>query len=47
LLVVTFGESKRQADLAKHGIDLAERSEAFDAPTLTQEDAREAQVSNA
>lgn len=40
--MVTFDESKRQANLAKHGIDLAECSEAFDAPMLTQEDAREA-----
>ncbi|MBI4755996.1 MAG: BrnT family toxin [Betaproteobacteria bacterium] len=40
--MVTYDETKRQANPAKHGIDLAECSGVFDAPMLTEEDAREA-----
>lgn len=39
--MVTFDESKRQANLAKHGIDLAKCAGVFNAPMLTEEDARE------
>ncbi len=39
--VVTCDESKRQANLAKHGIDLAKCAGVFDGPMLTEEDARE------
>lgn len=35
-------ETKRQTNLTKHGIDLAEAGAVFDAPMLTDEDAREA-----
>jgi len=38
--MVTYDAAKRQANLAKHGIDLAECGSVFDAPMLTEEDAR-------
>jgi uncharacterized DUF497 family protein len=40
--MVTFDAIKRQENLAKHGIDLAECAAAFDAPMLTEEDSRDA-----
>jgi uncharacterized DUF497 family protein len=40
--VVTYDETKRQANLAKHGINLADCAGVFDAPMLTAEDARDA-----
>jgi uncharacterized DUF497 family protein len=40
--MVTFDETKRQANLAKHGIDFAQCDGVFEAPMLTEEDAREA-----
>lgn len=40
--MVTYDEAKRQSNLAKHGIDLAEVGAVFDAPLLTDEDARSA-----
>lgn len=42
LIMVTYDETKRQTNLTKHGIDLAEVGAVFDAPMLTDEDAREA-----
>ncbi|MFZ4537153.1 BrnT family toxin [Propionivibrio sp.] len=38
--MVTFDESKRQANITKHGIDLADVETAFDYPLLTTEDDR-------
>jgi len=40
--MITYDETKRAANLAKHGIDLAECGSVFDAPMLTEEDTREA-----
>lgn len=40
--MVTYDETKRQANLAKHGIDLAGCGEAFDRPMVTAEDSSEA-----
>jgi uncharacterized protein (DUF4415 family) len=40
--MVTFDETKRQANIAKHGIDLAALSGFFDGDLLTREDVREA-----
>jgi uncharacterized DUF497 family protein len=40
--MVTYDETKRQTNLTKHGIDLAECAGVFDAPMLTDEDTREA-----
>lgn len=40
--MVTFDEAKRQTNLQKHGVDLADCEAAFDAPMLTEEDARDA-----
>ena len=40
--MVTYDEAKRATNLAKHGIDLGECATVFDAPMLTEEDAREA-----
>jgi uncharacterized DUF497 family protein len=40
--VITFDESKRMINLAKHGIDLADCERVFDFPMLTIEDDREA-----
>jgi uncharacterized DUF497 family protein len=38
--MVTYDEAKRQANIKKHGIDLAETSAVFDFPILTWEDDR-------
>ena len=38
--MVTFDEAKRQANIAKHGIDLAEVGSAFDSRLVTTEDDR-------
>ena len=40
--MITFDQSKRQGNLAKHGIDLAALSGFFDGDLLTREDARDA-----
>jgi hypothetical protein len=40
--MVTYDEAKRQANLAKHGINLNDCGSVFDAPMLTVEDASEA-----
>jgi len=40
--MVTYDETKRAVNLAKHGIDLSECASVFDAPMLTDEDTREA-----
>ncbi len=40
-VVITFDPAKRQANIDKHGIDLADCETVFDAPMLTKEDARE------
>ncbi len=40
--MITYDEPKRQTNLVKHGIDLADCEPAFDAPLLTEEDSREA-----
>ena len=40
--MISYDETKRQSNLRKHGIDLADCEAAFDAPLLTEEDAREA-----
>lgn len=39
--MVTFDETKRQSNITKHHIDLADCEVAFDAPMLTIEDSRE------
>ena len=39
--MVTFDETKRQSNISKHDIDLAECGGVFDAPMLTKEDTRE------
>ena len=38
--MITYDESKRQLNLRKHGIDLAELEGAFDFPLVTTEDTR-------
>ena len=38
--MVTYDEAKRQINLARHGIDLAETGAAFDFPMVTEEDDR-------
>ena len=38
---ISYDEAKRQANLAKHGIDLAECAPFFDFPMLSQEDTRD------
>ena len=38
--MITFDEAKRKANIAKHGIDLAECEAVFDFPMLTIEDDR-------
>lgn len=38
--MITWDESKRATNLAKHGIDLAELESAFDLPMVTVEDDR-------
>lgn len=40
--MVTYDETKRQANIVKHGIDLAALSSFFDGDLLTREDTREA-----
>jgi uncharacterized DUF497 family protein len=40
--MVTYSAAKRQTNLTKHGLDLAECSGVFDAPMLTEEDTRAA-----
>jgi uncharacterized DUF497 family protein len=40
--MITFDETKRQINLAKHGIDLADCESIFDFPMVTIEDASEA-----
>lgn len=42
LHMVTYDEPKRQINLSRHGIDLAEVETVFDAPMLTEEDDRAA-----
>lgn len=39
--MITWEPTKRRANLAKHGIDLAELEVAFDSPMVTVEDDRE------
>jgi len=38
--MVTYDETKRQANLGKHGIDLAQCAPVFDAPMHSEEDKR-------
>ena len=38
--MVTFDEAKREANIKKHGIDLAQCDCVFDFPLLTEEDSR-------
>jgi len=40
--MITFTTTKRQENLRKHGIDLADCEPIFDAPMVTDEDDREA-----
>ncbi|HAO33693.1 MAG TPA: BrnT family toxin [Candidatus Competibacter sp.] len=40
--MITWDESKRQANIRKHGIDFAGCEAIFDAPLVTDEDDREA-----
>ena len=40
--MIIYDETKRQSNLRKHGIDLADCEPVFDAPLLTEEDDREA-----
>ncbi|MBZ4192934.1 MAG: BrnT family toxin [Candidatus Contendobacter sp.] len=40
--MISYDETKRQTNLVKHGIDLAECESVFDAPLSTDEDDREA-----
>lgn len=40
--MISFDESKRQSNLAKHGIDFSDCAAVFDAPMLTREDDRHA-----
>jgi uncharacterized protein len=40
-MVISWDETKRQENLAKHGIDLAHCEVIFDAPMLTVEDTSE------
>jgi hypothetical protein len=40
--MITWDESKRQANLAKHGIDFAEAETIFDHRMVTREDTRAA-----
>lgn len=37
----TWHESKRQANLKKHGFDFADAGQVFSGPTITEEDARD------
>jgi uncharacterized protein len=38
--VITWDESKRRANLVKHGIDFLDAEEILDGPTVTTEDRR-------
>lgn len=38
--MITWHETKRQSNISKHGIDLAELESVFDAPMITVEDDR-------
>lgn len=40
--MITFDETKRQANLRKHELDFADCETVFDAPLVTEEDTREA-----
>ena len=40
--MITWDESKRQTNIAKHGIDFGDCGPVFDAPLITREDDREA-----
>jgi uncharacterized DUF497 family protein len=40
--MVTYDETKRRINLARHGVDLAETGAAFDFPMDTREDDRQA-----
>ena len=40
--MITYDETKRQANIAKHGIDLAALAGFFDGDLLTREDVSEA-----
>ncbi len=40
--MITFDEAKRQENIRKHGIDFSDCEPIFDAPMVTEEDAREA-----
>lgn len=40
--MITFDEAKRQENIHKHGIDFLDCEAIFDAPMVTEEDAREA-----
>ena len=42
LLVITWDEAKRQANIAKHGVDFVGCDAIFDGPVLGEEDGREA-----
>lgn len=39
--MVTWAESKRQSNIAKHGIDFIDADSIFDFPMVTREDDRE------
>ena len=39
--MISYDENKRQTNLKKHGIDLAECVSIFDSPMITKEDTRE------
>lgn len=39
--MISYDDNKRQINLKKHGIDLAECVSIFDHPMITKEDARE------
>ena len=41
-MFITYDVAKRQANIAKHGIDFADCEAVFDSPMLTAEDARSA-----
>ncbi|MDR2153642.1 MAG: BrnT family toxin [Burkholderiaceae bacterium] len=40
--MLTWDEDKRQANIAKHGVDFAGCDAIFDGPVLSEEDGREA-----
>lgn len=39
-MLISYDEAKRQANIRKHGIDLAECAAIFDSPLLSREDRR-------